>query len=422
MALNDAAITELRAEFPALQQTIDGRPIIFLDGPGGTQAHESVIKAMEQYLIEANSNAHGLFTYSQRTDETRDETRRAMADFLNARRPEEIVFGLNMTSLTFNISRSIGQILEPGDELIVTRLDHDANISPWLALEEVGAVVRWVDFDRDDCTLDMDAMAAAINPRTKLVAVGYASNAVGTINNVARIAEMAHAAGAWIYVDAVHYAPHAPIDVQALDCDFLACSSYKFFGPHQGILYGKYDLLEALPAYKVRPAPSPPPDKFETGTPSFESLAGVTAAVDYLASVGQRFGGEFVDPTIKGRRRNLVAGMTAIHTYGRDLCARMIAGLQAIDDLHIYGITDPARFDQRLATVSFRIEGITPQEIARRLNEANVFVWDGNFYALAVTDWLGIEDKGGLVRIGLAHYNTADEVDTLLGLLSDMPR
>jgi cysteine desulfurase family protein (TIGR01976 family) len=422
MALNDAAITELRAEFPALQQTIDGRPILFFDGPGGTQVHESVIRAMEQYLIEANSNAHGFFTYSQRTDETHDEARRAMADFLNASRPEEIVFGLNMTSLTFNISRSIGRTLAPGDEIVVTRLDHDANISPWLALEEVGAVIRWVDFDREDCTLKMDEMEAAINPRTKLVAVGSASNAVGTINDVAHIAEMAHAAGAWIYVDAVHYAPHAPIDVQALDCDFLACSSYKFFGPHQGVLYGKYDLLENLPAYKVRPAPAPPPGKFETGTPSFESLAGVTAAVDYLASVGQRFGGEFASPALQGRRRDLVAGMTAIHAYGRDLCARLVAGLQAIDGLRVYGVTDPARFDHRLATVSFRIEGLTPQTIARRLNEANVFVWAGNFYALAVTNWLGVEDKGGLVRVGLAHYNTADEVDTLLGLLADMPR
>ncbi|HDQ73162.1 MAG TPA: aminotransferase class V-fold PLP-dependent enzyme, partial [Chloroflexi bacterium] len=217
MSLNDDAVNKLRAEFPALQQTIDGRPLVFFDGPGGTQVHESVIQAMARYLVEANSNAHGLFTYSQRTDEIRDEARRAMADFLNAQRPEEIVFGLNMTSLTFNVSRSIGQTLDPGDEIVVTRLDHDANISPWLALEEAGAVIRWVDFDREDCTLEMDALEAAINPRTKLVAVGYASNAVGTINDVARITEMAHAAGAWIYVDAVQYAPHAPIDVQALD-------------------------------------------------------------------------------------------------------------------------------------------------------------------------------------------------------------
>jgi len=424
MSLDKTSVSSLRAEFPALQQTAESRPIIFFDGPGGTQVHGSVIEAMSCYLTEANSNAHGAFLYSRRTDETTAAARRALADFLNAPRPDEIVFGPNMTTLTFNLSRAIGRTLAPGDEIIVTRLDHDANIAPWLALQERGVVVRYADFDPTDCTLYLADLEAAITARTKLVAVGYASNAVGTINDVQRIAELAHGVGAWVYVDSVHYAPHGPIDVQAIDCDFLVCSTYKFFGPHLGALYGRYELLEALPAYKVRPAGDTPPDKFETGTQSFEALAGATAAVDYLASVGRRFGTEFAEefPSFEGRRRDLKAGLTAIRAYERELCQRFVAGLQEIPGLRIYGITDPARFDQRVPTVSFTLEGLTPNEVARRLDTANIFVWDGNFYALAVTERLGLEDHGGLVRVGLTHYSTAEEVDTLLGVLADMPR
>jgi cysteine desulfurase family protein (TIGR01976 family) len=328
-----------------------------------------------------------------------------------------------MTTLTFNLSRAIGKTLEPGDEIVVTRLDHDANIAPWVALEEQGAVVRYVDFDPADCTLDISGLTALLTTRTRLVAVGYASNAVGTINDVSRITELAHEAGAWVYVDAVHYAPHGPIDVQAIDCDFLVCSTYKFFGPHLGALYGRYELLDALPAYKVRPADNDPPAKFETGTQSFEALAGATAAVNYLASVGRRFGGEFAEsPSSKGRRRDLKAGLAAIRAYELGQCQRLIEGLQDIPGLRIYGITEPDRFDQRVPTVSFTLEGTTPNAVARRLDEANIFVWDGNFYALAVTERLGIEEHGGLVRVGLAHYNTAEEVDMLLGVLADMPR
>lgn len=424
MSLNEASVASLRAEFPALQQKAGGRPLIFFDGPGGTQVHGSVIEAMRRYLVEANSNAHGAFLYSRRTDETTTAARRALADLVNASRPEEIVFGPNMTTLTFSLSRAVGRTLDPGDEIVVTRLDHDANIAPWAALQERGVVIRHADFRPDDCTLDMASLEAAIGERTRLVAVGYASNAVGTINDVRRVVELAHAVGAWVYVDAVHYAPHGPIDVQALGVDFLACSVYKFFGPHAGALYGRYELLDALPAYKVRPAGHAPPDKFETGTQSFEAQAGATAAVDYLASVGQRFGGEFTAgfSGFEGRRRDLKAGLAAIRAYERGLCERLIAGLQHIPGLRIYGITDPALLDRRVPTVSFTLEGLRPDEIARRLNEANIFAWNGNFYALAVTERLGLEDDGGLLRIGLAHYNTAEEVDTLLGVLADMPR
>lgn len=423
MALSERVVAELRREFPALQQTEGGRPLVFMDGPGGTQVHGSVISAMQRYLTEANANFHGAFLFSQRTDETIINARRALADLLNASRPEEIVFGPNMTSLTFTISRAIGRTLSPGDEIVVTRLDHDANIAPWLALEERGAVIRHVDFDPDDCILDMAGMEAAITPRTRLVALGYASNAVGTINDVARVVELAHAAGAWVYVDAVHYAPHGPIDVQALGCDFLVCSVYKFFGPHLGALYGRYELLEKLPAYKVRPADDDPPHKFETGTQSFEAMAGATAAVDYLASVGSRFGGEFASgfPGFGGRRLNLKMGMAAIRAHEQDRCRELVAGLEGITGMRIYGITDPDRFGERVPTVAFRLEGLPPREIARRLSETNIFVWDGNFYALAVTERLGLEGRGGLLRVGLAHYNTAEEVDLLLDVLADMP-
>jgi len=424
MALTEVAVSEIRGEFPAIQQKAGGRPLTFMDGPGGTQVHGSVIEAMERYLTEANSNASGAFLFSQRTDETVASARRAMAELLNASRPEEIVFGPNMTSLTFNLSRAIGRTLAPGDEIVVTRLDHDANIAPWLALEERGIIVRHADFDPSDCTLDMDSLEEAITPRTKLVAVGYASNAVGSINDIARVASLAHAAGAWLYVDAVHYVPHGPIDVQALDCDFLVCSVYKFFGPHLGALYGRFELLESLPAYKARPAGDAPPHKFETGTPSFEAMAGATAAVDYIASVGRRYGAELAAQYahFEGRCLDLKTGMAAIRAYETGLCHRLVAGLQEIPGLRIYGITDPARLDQRVPTLSFTLEGTCPQEMAQRLGEANIFAWNGNFYALAVTERLGLEEHGGLLRVGLVHYNTAEEVDLLLGVLADMPR
>jgi cysteine desulfurase family protein (TIGR01976 family) len=424
MALNEAVVSELRSEFPALQQSANDRPLVFMDGPGGTQVHGSVIRTMSQYLTHANSNVHGAFLHSQRTDETVAEARRALADLLNASRPEEIVFGPNMTSLTFSLSRAIGRALAPGDEIVVTRLDHDANIAPWLALQEKGIVVRHADLDPGDCTLSMASLEEVLTERTRLVALGYASNAVGSINDVARVAELAHKAGAWLYVDAVHYVPHGSIDVQALGCDFLTCSVYKFFGPHLGALYGRYELLESLPAYKVRPADNAPPHKFETGTQSFEAIAGATAAVDYVASVGSRFGREPGQPGShpEDRRSELVAGMRAIHAYESSLCRKLVTGLQSIPGLKIYGITDPERFHNRVPTVSFTLAGTTPREIAERLAEANIFVWNGNFYALAITERLGLESRGGLLRVGLVHYNTAEEIDFLLEILGDLPR
>lgn len=416
-------LSAVRSQFPALRQTDDyGRPFVFLDGPGGTQVPQAVIDAMADYLVRANANTHGLYATSRCSDQMIEEARRAVADFLNAASAEEIVFGPNMTTLAFGLSRAIGRTLRPGDEVVVTRLDHDANISPWLALAEQGAHIRWADFRPDDCTLDMDQLASLITERTRLVAVGYASNAVGTINDVKRIGQLAHAVGAWLFVDAVHYAPHGPIDVQAIDCDFLACSAYKFFGPHVGVLYGRYALLEQLPAYKVRPAGDQPPDKFETGTKNHEGLAGTLAAINYLAELGARYGASFAGQfsSFGGRRLQLKTAMAAIRAYERPLAERLLTGLQATSGITIYGITDVNRFDERVPTISFRMQGLTPAQVAERLGEVGIFVWDGNYYALAVTQRLGVEESGGMVRVGIVHYNTAEEVDRLLAELAAM--
>jgi len=417
MALTHENVMELRREFPALGQTFDGRPIAFFDGPGGTQVHGTVIDAVARYYTEANSNSHGAFEFSRRTDRTVSEARTAIADFVHANRADEIVFGASMTALTFNLSRAIGRTLSAGDEIIVTRLDHDANVAPWVALEERGVVIRRIDFDPTDCTLDMDGMRAAIGPKTKVVAVGAASNAVGTVNDIAQIARWAHDVGAWIYVDAVQYAPHAAMDVQALGIDFLACSAYKLYGPHLGILWGRYRLLDTLSAYKVIPADDAPPDKFETGTPNFEGMAAATAAVDYIASVGRRFGEAGASAS---RRTEIVAGMAVIRRYEMELAERLITGLQSIRGVRIYGITDRARFEQRMPVVSFTLEGHAPADIARRLGEHGIFAWNGDFYAVHVIEWLGLAATGGLVRIGINHYNTVDEIDRLLALIKEM--
>ncbi|MGD1996593.1 MAG: cysteine desulfurase-like protein [Anaerolineae bacterium] len=410
----------LRTQFPALHQTdLAGRPYVYLDGPGGTQAPKKVMAAMQEYLVQANANTHGAFLTSRRTDETIARARQAAADFLNAPSPEEIVFGPNMTTLTFHLSHALERELSSGDEVVVTWLDHDANIAPWLRLEEKGVVVRWADFHPETCTLDLEELRCLLNKRTRLVAVGYASNAVGTINDVAQITAWAHDVGAWTYVDAVHYAPHGPIDVQAVGCDFLVCSAYKFFGPHVGILWGRRELLEHLRPDKVRPAPDEVPDRFETGTQNHEGLAGLVAAVDYLAGVGRRFGTPYAErfATLSGRRLYLKTALTAIQVYERDLGWRLIEGLQEIPGLHIWGITDPTLSAWRVPTVSFTLEGLTPHEVARRLADEGIFVWDGNFYALAVTERLGLEKEGGLVRVGLAHYNTSEEVERFLGAM-----
>ncbi len=420
-------LSPLRTHFPALQETDErGQPYLYFDGPGGTQVPQAVIEAMATYFRLANANHGGHFITSRRNDETVDRARAAMADFLNASTPQEIVFGPNMTSLTFNLSRAIGRLLKPGDEIVVTRLDHDANISPWLALEELGVQVKWADFDVEDCQLELEHLASLLTDKTRLVAVGYASNAVGTINPIDRIAALTHKAGAWLWVDAVHYAPHGPIDVQRLGCDFLVCSAYKFFGPHVGLLWGRLPLLEQLPAYKVRPAAPTSPWKFETGTPNHEGLAGLTAAIDYLAAVGREYGSQ-LNPQdqaklagYQGRRRELKQAMTAIRAYEMPLFAYLLAQIQQISGVTVYGLSRPEEIDKRCPTLAFTRAGFTPQEIATYLGDRGIFVWDGNYYALSVTERLGVEDSGGMVRVGLAHYNTQEEVDRLLTTLKEM--
>jgi cysteine desulfurase family protein (TIGR01976 family) len=384
----------------------NGKPVVYFDNPGGTQVPQTVMDAMLQYLLRDNANHGGAFPTSRRSDAMLEEAHQAMADMLGAASSSEIVFGPNMTTLTMGLSRALAHWVKPGDDVIVTRLDHDANISPWMLLaRDAGATLRWVDFHPEDCSLNMDDLERQLSKKTKIVACGLASNAVGTINDVEMISKMAHAAGALVFVDAVQYAPHGPMDVEALDCDFLVCSAYKFFGPHEGALYGKYDLLDRLPAYKVRPADHRPPHKFETGTQNHEGIAGTLAAVEYLASIA----GD------KGLRRERIrSSMKRIQDYERTLVTHLIDGLLQIKGLRIYGITDSNRFDQRVPTVAFRIESFSPRRIAEALGERGIFVWDGNYYALAVTQRLGVEDKGGMVRVGLVHYNTTEEVDRLL--------
>ncbi len=401
----------LRGRFPALQLEVNGETAVYLDGPGGTQTPQSVIDAMSGYLANGGSNLGGLFRASQQTGKVVAAARQAMADMLNAK-PEEIAFGQNMTSLTFSFSRALSRAWQPGDEIIVTRLDHDANISPWLmAAADRGVAVRWLDFDPADCTLNLDDLAGLLNEKTRLLAITAASNAVGSITDIPRAARMAHAVDALVYVDAVHYAPHGLIDAQAWDCDFLACSAYKFFGPHTGVLYGKYNLMDDLTAYKVRPASPKPPDKWETGTQSFESLAGVTAAVNYIASIG----GETGD-----RRQRIQRAMERTKAYEMALSERFLRGAAELPGLKVYGIADVERLDQRAPTFAVSLAGCAPAQLAARLGEQGIFVWNGHYYAIAVMERLGLLDKGGLVRIGFAHYNTMAEVDRLVRALREI--
>ena len=409
-----------RRFFPALSQTVQGQPAVFLDNPGGTQVSSYVIEAMTAYLTKANANTGGAFATSRRTDAILAEARSAMADFLNAS-PEEIIFGPNMTTLTFAISRALGRAFQPGDEILVTTLDHDANIAPWLALQERGVVIQTADIHPATCTLNMEDLRAKLSPRTRLVAVGYASNAAGTINDIPTIIKWAREVGALVFIDAVQYAPHGPIDVRALDCDFLACSAYKFFGPHLGILYGKQPLLEQLTAYKVRPAADVPPDKFETGTQNHEGIAGLLGALDYLAALGHEQADLYPDlyADWPGRRRALKLALHTIQDYERDLVAYLIDGLQSIDGLHLLGLTQPEDLPRRVPTVACISSQHIPRDMARYLGEQGIFTWDGNYYAMALMERLGLGIQGAL-RIGLAHYNTREEIDRLIALLKEL--
>ena len=407
-------LQSLRAQFPALSETVNGHSSVYFDAPGGTQVPQRVIDAISAYLMHSNSNTHGQFLTSHRTDEVLAGAHAAMADMLGCD-SDEIVFGQNMTTLTFALSRALGRELREGDEVVTTLLDHDANVAPWRALEERGVKIHAVKFRPDDCTLDLDDLKSKLNPRTRIVAVGYASNAVGTINPVKQIAALAHEVGALVFVDAVHYAPHGSIDVRDIGCDFLACSTYKFFGPHIGVLYGKREHLLRLKPYKVRPAADTLPDRWETGTLNHEGIAGVTACVEYLADIGRK-----AAPGAHSRRAALISAYHWIQQHERDLCERLIRGLLEIPGLTFYGIRDLGRLTDRTPTVSIRLRSHTPAEIAKKLGNLGIYTWDGNFYALNLTEQLGVEDRGGILRIGLAHYATGGEIDRLLDALRSM--
>ncbi len=400
----------VRQQFPSLD-----RPDVFLDNPAGTQISKQSLDRINRYLLEHNANHEGMFETSRRSDAVLHEAHTAMADFLNASRPEEIIFGNNMTTLTLHISRSLARNLQAGDNILVTRLDHDANIAPWMLIaEDKGCNLIWVDIDVENGTLDLNDFERALERKPKIAAFGYASNLLGTVNPVKKLTKMAHAAGALVYIDAVQYAPHGPIDVQDIDCDFLVCSSYKFFGPHAGALYGKYDLLDELKAYKVRPASDELPYKFETGTQNHEGIAGVLGALEYFEWLASQFGGEYAemwkDAGFSGRRLTYKQAMSAIRAHECDLSKALIGVVESVPGTHIYGVTDLNRLEERVPTVSFTLEGKDPEGVADTIGKQGFYVWNGHNYALAIVERLGLLDAGGMIRVGPVHYNTMDEI------------
>lgn len=400
-------VDRIRARFPALTRTLNGQPVVFFDGPAGSQVPQEVADAVSRYMLATNANTHGAFVTSLESDRILEDARAAVAAFLNASDPREVVFGPNMTTLTFALSRSLARTWKPGDEIVVTQLDHDANVTPWvLAARDAGATIRTVPVHVEDATLDLAAFDAALSERTRLVAFGAASNSVGTLNPIAELTRRAHAAGAEVFIDAVHYAPHALTDVAAWGCDYLACSAYKFFGPHIGILWGRHDRMRALPAYQVRPAGDDMPNRWSIGTQSHEGIAGTLAAIEYLVELGG--GGE--------RRPALERAFGTIAEHERGLLVRLLRGLAEQPDYRVWGITDPARLAERVPTVSITHQRIGAEALANALAARGIFVWSGHYYAVELSRALG-RDPDGMVRIGLLHYNTAAEVDRLLAAL-----
>jgi cysteine desulfurase family protein (TIGR01976 family) len=411
-AVDEFPIEWCRAQFPALERVVAGRPAAYFDGPGGSQVPQRVIDAVGTYLARTNANRGGRYATAQESDALLEAAHATLAEFVGSANPEAIVFGANMTTLTFGLSRAVSRSWRPGDEVLVTRLDHDGNVSPWvLAARDAGATVRYVEFRKSDCTLDRDDFSAKLTSRTRLAAVGCASNIVGTLNPVADLCRQAHAVGAQVFLDAVHYAPHALPDVAAWDCDWLACSAYKFFGPHVGVLWGRPELLTSFTPYKVRPAAETLPDRWMTGTQNFEGIAGARAAIDYLADLGRRVGGGSAS-----LRSTLAAAYAAIGAYERALTLRLLEGLATIRAVNVFGITDPNRLCERTPTVSFVHERLPASDLAERLGREGLFVGHGNFYALEFTESLGLEPQG-VVRAGLMHYNTTAEVDRLVDAL-----
>ena len=398
-------VQAVRAAYPALGD--GGR--VFFDNPAGTQMAGRAIERMTHAMVHANANLGGYFETSVRAEALVDEARAAAAEFLGARDRREIVFGQSMTTLTFSVSRALGPTLNPGDEILLSRMDHDANVAPWLMLaEDRGLTVRWIDFDPDSYEFDLSRLHEVLTERTRIVAVGYASNLTGTIHDVRTIAAHARAVGALSYVDAVQFAPHGLIDVQALGCDMLVCSAYKFYGPHQAILWGRQDLLDGLRAYRVRPAAAAAPGNLETGTKSREAIAGVLGAIEHFAWLGEAFGEVGPEPS---RRAKIEAGFAALDAYERTLTRRLIDVLAAQPSARIHGLTATQALRRRVPTVSFTVPGVAPAAIARRMAQAGIALWSGDNYAIEPVARMGLSQSGGVVRVGLAAYNTADEID-----------
>jgi cysteine desulfurase family protein (TIGR01976 family) len=410
-------LNAMRAQFPALSELDDDKSRIYFDNPAGTQVSRFVVDKMSHCLLQANANIHGYFRTSVLVDDLIAESRVAMADLLNAPSPDEIIFGQNMTTLTLHMSRSIGRMLKEGDEIVLSRMDHDANVSPWLLLaEDLNLKIRWLPFNVETFEFDLQALDEVLTDRTRLVCVGAASNLLGTINDVKTICARAREAGALTYIDAVQAVPHVSTDVQDLGCDFLVCSAYKFFGPHQGILWGRRELLERLEPYKVRPATDEIPGCFETGTQSHEGMAGTAAAVDYFAWIGKNMAQSYHAKyqSFTGRRMHVHAAMDFLFEYETGLASHLIEGLQRLPGVRVQGITAADSLARRVPTVSFTANGKSPDSIAEALAAKNIFVWSGHVYAVEPAKALDIYDAGGAVRIGPVHYNSIAEIDQLM--------
>jgi len=415
-------VAYVRSQFPALKRTVDGQPAAYLDGPGGTQTPQRVVDAVADYLVHHNSNVHGVFVTSEETDAVVQAAHEAGADLLGCHW-EELSYGANMTTLAFLLSDAVARDIRPGDEVLVTQLDHEANRGPWLRLAERGAVIREIPVDLETCTLDWDAFERLVEPgKTRLIAVGYASNAVGTVNDVARAAQLAREAGALSVVDAVHYALHGPIDVKAVACDFLLCSAYKFFGPHVGLMYARRETTALLEPVHLSTQESGPPYAWETGTLNHEGMAGVTAAIDFIADLGERHVKMVEDRLpagLQGRRRAVVAGMLAGEAYEQPLATRLREQLAGIRGVTLYG---PPEGSPRTSTVSFTLDGFQAGEVCRALGARGLFTWDGDFYAHRLVELLGLLPRGGLVRVGLAPYTTEGELERLVAAVAGLSR
>lgn len=410
----------VRGQFPALSMKVNGHPVAFLDGPGGTQVPQRVIDAMVDYMVYKNANSEGAYKTSIDSDEMLIESHRVMADFLGCSR-REVAFGHNTTTLCIKLALSLVRDLKKGDEVMITQIDHEANRGPWESLTEKGIVVKEVRMDIDTCTIDIKDFKAKLSDKTKIAAFNYASNAVGTISDVKNMVKLVHEVGAIAVVDAVHYALHGPIDVKEIDTDFLMCSAYKFFGPHIGVLYGKEDIFERIRTYKVRPQYDKIPYKMETGTLNHEGIAGAKAAVEFIAGIGAKYEEDFREEIkgLSGRRKDIVLGMLSLEAYEKPIAQYLIDELSRIKKVSIYG---PPKGHPRTSTVSFIIEGIHSKHVAEALGEKGLFVWDGDFYATRLVECLGLVENGGLVRIGLAPYNTLDEIERLVSEIKKLTK